>query len=288
MIMSDGVRCVSVCLSQLISLYANLTVCRLCLSLAHSLDFVADTQKRKSLFSSKKEPAAAISPERASAAHGAAASVVHTEAAATTASASGPTRDQVKAALAGKQVVFVLGGPGSGKGTQCARLVEKYGFTHISAGDLLRLEVQSGSARGKEIDDIMKRGDLVPMETIVLLLRDAMLKEPQSTGYLIDGFPREMSQALEFERSVAECDFVLAFECSEETMEKRLLKRGETSGRADDNAESIKKRFKTFVEKSKPVIDHYASVGKVRLISSEDDPETVFANTCAVVDASRK
>eukprot|EP01137_Pigoraptor_chileana_P029908 Opistho-2@15799 len=161
------------------------------------------------------------------------------------------------------RVVFVLGGPGSGKGTQCERIVKEFGFTHLSTGDLLRAEVTSGSPLGANIKAIMEKGDLVPLDVTLSLLRNAMLKAKSTAkGFLIDGFPREIAQAHAFEEKIANCEIVLYFECSEATMEKRLIKRGETSGRADDNAETIRKRFRTFLEVSLPVIKHYEAEGK--------------------------
>lgn len=98
---------------------------------------------------------------------------------------------------------FLSGGPGSGKGTQCERIVKKYGFTHLSTGDLLRDEVASGSARGKELTAIMEKGALVPLETVLQLLKEAMTaKAATSKGFLIDGYPRELDQGIRFENEV--------------------------------------------------------------------------------------
>ncbi|MCO5580076.1 hypothetical protein L7F22_033942 [Adiantum nelumboides] len=158
-------------------------------------------------------------------------------------------------------VIFVLGGPGAGKGTQCERLVSQYGFVHLSAGDLLRAEQnRQGSQYGQLIADHIKEGKIVPQEITIALLRNAMDQAVASGGktlaghdvgpehkdkwtggkgrFLIDGFPRKMDQA------VCNSRFVLFLHCSEEVMLGRLLERGKTSGRADDNEESIKKRFR--------------------------------------------
>jgi len=98
-------------------------------------------------------------------------------------------------------IVFVVGGPGSGKGTQCAKIVEKYGFTHLSSGDLLRDEVASGSPKGKELTAIMESGQLVSLETVLDLLKTAMIKRAaDSKGFLIDGYPRELEQGKKFEK----------------------------------------------------------------------------------------
>eukprot|EP00879_Flechtneria_rotunda_P017197 GHRR01018013.1.p1 GENE.GHRR01018013.1~~GHRR01018013.1.p1 ORF type:complete len:147 (+),score=56.23 GHRR01018013.1:558-998(+) len=121
----------------------------------------------------------------------------------------------------------------------------------------------------------MKEGKLVPMEVIIGLLRTAMIKS-NAKEFLIDGFPRALDQADMFERMVKPAELVLAFDCPEEVMEQRLLKRGETSGRTDDNAETIRKRFNTFVEQSLPVITHYDQLGKCHRISAVPLPDQVF------------
>lgn len=179
--------------------------------------------------------------------------------------------------LSKAKIYFVLGGPGSGKGTQCDKIVAKYGFTHLSTGDLLRDEVASGSERGKELTKIMEKGDLVPLETVLGLLRDAMLKKAStSKGFLIDGYPRELDQGKRFEADVAVVHAVLYFEVADETMKKRLLKRAETSGRVDDNEETIVKRLKTFHNHTQPVIDHYDKIHKVFKVVAEGSVDDIF------------
>lgn len=188
-------------------------------------------------------------------------------------------------------VLFVLGGPGAGKGTQCANLVRDYNFTHLSAGDLLRAEqTRPGSQFGTLINDYIKQGAIVPMEITIQLLENAITEElskqtPSGSSeglkgvkgkFLIDGFPRKMDQAFKFEETVCPARFVLFFDCSEEEMERRLLNRGKTSGRADDNAESIKKRFRTFVETSMPVVDYFEKQGRLVKVGAKDRPEMVY------------
>jgi len=187
-------------------------------------------------------------------------------------------------------VLFVLGGPGAGKGTQCANLVRDYHFTHLSAGDLLRAEQdRPGSQYGQLIRDYIKNGAIVPMEVTIALLENAMRAaiaaspkgaQPQHHHkFLIDGFPRKMDQALKFEEIVCPARLVLFYDCPEAEMERRLLERGKTSGRADDNADSIRKRFRTFVETSMPVVDHYAGGGRVVKVDATPTPERVYADT---------
>lgn len=178
-------------------------------------------------------------------------------------------------------VIFVLGGPGSGKGTQSAKLVKDYGFSHLSAGDLLRAEQdREGSQYGDLIRHNIREGIIVPMEITVTLLSNAMaaiLEEKKKKGensgeqisrFLIDGFPRKMDQAIYFEETVCPSPGTLFLSCPEDVMLDRLLKRGETSGRDDDNIESIKKRFRVFEETSMPVVNYYEKMGKVMSVSA--------------------
>ncbi|PSS03599.1 adenylate kinase-domain-containing protein [Coniella lustricola] len=184
-------------------------------------------------------------------------------------------------------LIFVLGGPGAGKGTQCSRLVSRYGFTHLSAGDLLRAEQERpGSQYGQLIKDYIKDGLIVPMEVTIALLENAMndtissaSSSPKSKRFLIDGFPRKLDQALKFEESVCAAQFVLFYDCPEAAMEARLLERGKTSGRSDDNEESIRKRFRTFVETSMPVVEYYEKQGRVVKIDATPEPDEVEAKT---------
>ncbi|KAJ8078496.1 bifunctional uridylate/adenylate kinase [Marasmius tenuissimus] len=184
-------------------------------------------------------------------------------------------------------VIFVLGGPGAGKGTQCARLVQDFGFCHLSAGDLLRAEQnREGSQFGQLIQTCIKEGTIVPMEVTVKLLENAMKAaiDEKRTGdgwtegrgrFLIDGFPRKMDQAEMFEQEVCPASMVLFFTTTEAVMLERLLERGKTSGREDDNVESIKKRFVTYKEQTMPVIEHYEKIGKVAEIDSSVTIEKV-------------
>lgn len=176
-------------------------------------------------------------------------------------------------------VVFVLGGPGSGKGTQCDKIVNDYNFVHLSAGDLLRAEqARPGSQYGDLIKSYITSGQIVPQEITLGLLKNAMV-DAQKKGYhhfLIDGFPRKMDQALSFEEHIVPSKFTLFFECPEKVMLNRLLNRGKTSGRSDDNIESIRKRFVTFVNESMPVVDYFDNAGKVAKLRCDDPVDVVY------------
>lgn len=180
-------------------------------------------------------------------------------------------------------VVYILGGPGSGKGTQSARLVQDYGFKHLSAGDLLRDEQdREGSEYGQMIKNYIKDGLIVPMEVTVKLLENAMRAkiesdETHSARFLVDGFPRKMDQAVYFEQNVCKSSCTVFLDCPEDVMRERLLNRGKTSGRADDNEESIMKRFRTFIETSMPVVDLFEKEGRVIKVPATGSEADVYS-----------
>lgn len=128
----------------------------------------------------------------------------------------------------------------------------------------------------------MKSGQLVPLTEVLGLLKDAIAKNPQSNGYLIDGYPRELEQAICFEKEVGKCTVVIYFEASDDTMTKRLLERGKTSGRADDNEETIKKRLNTFHSNNQPILDAYKD--RCVTIPAERPIDEVFTDVCKCLD----
>jgi adenylate kinase len=184
-------------------------------------------------------------------------------------------------------VVFVVGGPGSGKGTQCAKLVGKYGFIHLSTGDLLRAEVASGSEKGKELQTIMAKGGLVKTSDLLLLLEAAMrAKGWAKAKFLIDGFPRNTENVQTYGEVLMDKTNLLGilfFELDSETMRGRLL--GRKEGRADDNEETIKKRLATYEEETVPVVTKMDTTNKnVFRVNSKLTIEEVFAATIIQVD----
>jgi UMP-CMP kinase len=160
------------------------------------------------------------------------------------------------------EVVFVLGGPGAGKGTQCAKLAANFDFVHLSAGDLLRAEKSKpGSNHAELINTYIKEGKIVPVEITVQLLLNAM-DANRGKRFLIDGFPRNEDNRDGWYATAgtrANVSMVLFYDCPLEELKRRLLHRGETSGRSDDNMESIIKRFETFQRESMPVVEWYAA-----------------------------
>ncbi|KAL6525244.1 hypothetical protein OROMI_030837 [Orobanche minor] len=175
------------------------------------------------------------------------------------------------------------GGPGSGKGTQCTRIVQTFGFSHLSAGDLLRKEVSSNSENGSMILSIIKEGKIVPSEVTVQLIRKA-IEASDNSRFLIDGFPRSEENRIAYERVIgAEPDIVLFFDCPEEEMVKRVLNRNQ--GRIDDNIDTVKERLKVFAELNLPVIKHYSKKGKLYKIDGTGSEEEIFERVRPVFTA---
>ncbi|XP_049933262.1 UMP-CMP kinase-like isoform X2 [Nymphaea colorata] len=157
-----------------------------------------------------------------------------------------------------------------GKGTQCAKIVEAFGFTHLSAGELLRRNIYSNSKKGEMIRDTIKEGKIVPSDITVSLIKKG-IKASENDKFLIDGFPRSEDNRVAFEHIIgAEPELVLFLECPEEEMIRRVLNRNQ--GRIDDNIETIEKRLKVFNKLNFPVINYYDAKGKLRklhIFSSE-------------------
>jgi len=177
-------------------------------------------------------------------------------------------------------VVFVLGGPGAGKGTQCANIVKTYGFVHLSAGDLLREErSKPGSEYGELIEKHIRDGTIVPVEITCSLIENAM-KKSATNNFLIDGFPRNQDNLDGWSRQMgnkAEVKFVLFLEAPEDVCVNRCLQRGQAgSGRSDDNPESLKKRVVTYNNDTMPIINHFNGLNLVRKVDASKSAEEVF------------
>lgn len=171
-------------------------------------------------------------------------------------------------------IAFVLGGPGSGKGTQCMKIADAFGFTHLSAGDLLRKEMVSDGENGAMIRNTIKDGKIVPSEITISLIRKA-IESSENYKFLIDGFPRSDENRVAFERIVGvEPDIVLFFECPEEEMMKRVLSRNQE--RIDDNIETVKKRLQVFHTLNLPVVNYYSRKGKVHKINAVGTVDGIF------------
>ncbi|KAF4717750.1 adenylate kinase, partial [Perkinsus olseni] len=177
-------------------------------------------------------------------------------------------------------VVFVLGGPGCGKGTNCARISKDFGFVHLSTGDLLRDEVKKGSEIGREAKAIMEQGLLLDDSIVLRLLKKAMtaaVVEGKESKFLVDGYPRSLEQAHMFEKEICPVSLVLYFDASDAAMTERILERGKTSGRVDDNIETIGKRLRTFHDCTEPAVKFYSRLGKLRRVPADGTLDDVYS-----------
>lgn len=178
--------------------------------------------------------------------------------------------------------MLVVGGPGSGKGVLCERLIDECGVSHVSSGDLLREEVEAGTPLGKEVAEIMKNGDLVPSATITTLLRRRMRQFP-GKRLLLDGFPRSRQNAIDFNKQCGRPELALNLVCSDETMIERILHRGQSGGRADDNEETARKRIATFHAQGGPTMEWLREVGvPIIEIDCSGTPEDVWNQLLSV------
>lgn len=176
----------------------------------------------------------------------------------------------------------MLGGPGSGKGTMCELAQIQLGWTHLSAGDLLRSELEKGGEMAITIEEHIKAGELVPYQVIVELLKSAMYRSTRLTGrnnFLIDGFPRSINNLegwTEIMGSQIELPKMLYFECGYDVLEKRIMGRAKYSNRSDDNLESIKLRFDLFKAETLPTVEYFKSKGKCIEVDASQDRLSVY------------
>lgn len=186
--------------------------------------------------------------------------------------------------------VLLIGPPGSGKGTQGERLAHQLGLEHIAAGDLLRAEVEAETPLGRQVSDYMKRGDLVPDVVILSLLMPRVLAAAEHNGYLLDGFPRSVQQAVEArslaERAGAAPDAVVYLDAPREELVRRILARAEIEGRADDNPETVANRLHVFDEATRPLVDYYRERGLLKVIDANQGEDEVTAEIIAILTRS--
>ena len=189
------------------------------------------------------------------------------------------------AELAQTKFYLVIGGPGCGKGTQCEKIRDSYKLTHISTGDLIRSEIEKNTSISKQVKDLTSQGKLIPNHLMFEILKKHLIEKVKSSnGFLIDGFPREISQAVDFEKTIAKATKVLHFKVSDQTMKERLLSRAKTSGRADDTEAVILDRIKTHNTNIKPILDYFTKQKTLFEISAEGNVNEVYAQTKAVMD----
>ena len=185
--------------------------------------------------------------------------------------------------------LILFGPPGSGKGTQSERLIEKYKLIHLSTGNLLREEIQNQTGLGLAAKRYMDQGQLVPDEVVIGMVDSYFDKHKDAKGFLFDGFPRTVAQAQALDKLLAlkktDIASVLALDVSEDELVKRLLNRGKTSGRSDDtNDEVIRKRFTVYSNETSPVAEYYKKARKFKNIQGEGSVEEIFAALRQAID----
>lgn len=187
--------------------------------------------------------------------------------------------------------LVIFGAPGSGKGTQSEKLIEKYGLHHISTGEVLRDHIARHTPIGEMADSYISKGQLIPDELMIKILEDIIVNEPKAAkGVIFDGFPRTVPQADALSRFLEsrgdEVHHVIGLEVPEEELVDRMIKRGQATGRADDNPETIKNRLKVYHESTTPLRDYYKRQGKYRAIKGTGSVDSIFAEIARVIDAA--
>lgn len=189
--------------------------------------------------------------------------------------------------------LILFGPPGSGKGTQSDKLVEKYGLVHLSTGNLLREEISQQTPLGLEAKNFMDKGQLVPDEVVIGMVDSYFDKHKEAKGFLFDGFPRTSAQAVALDKLLelkkTAISLVLALEVTEEELVKRLLNRGKTSGRSDDtNEDVIRKRFSVYSNETTPVAEHYKKEKKFQSVKGEGSVDDIFGMLGDAIDKKMK
>lgn len=187
--------------------------------------------------------------------------------------------------------IVLFGAPGSGKGTQAKLIAEKYGFDHVSTGDLFRYEISHKTPLGLKAQEIINRGDLCPDDITLGMLNNHIQKHADSKGFIFDGVPRTIKQAemLDDKNLFKDLNIsmVLYLYVEMEEVEKRILKRAQLENRADDTPETVKARVANFFDQTMPLVDYYKQQGKLIQLNGMQDIEHVFADICATVDSHR-
>jgi adenylate kinase len=176
--------------------------------------------------------------------------------------------------------LLLLGAPGSGKGTQAARLKDSLGVPHSSTGDLLRAEVAAGSRLGLEAKEVMARGELVSDAILLGMLEDRFSRADTAGGFILDGYPRNLAQAAALDRLLARIgqpmDYAVQLEVPTELLVERIAGRAKAEGRADDQPDAVRKRLQVYDEQTAPVIDFYRQHGQLTVVGGVGELDEVF------------
>lgn len=185
--------------------------------------------------------------------------------------------------------LVLFGPPGAGKGTQSEKLIRKYNLVHLSTGDLLRSQIAAGTELGLRAKQLMDQGLLVPDEVVIGMIENKLEENQSAAGFIFDGFPRTVPQAEALDQLLnahnTQITTMIALVVDDEELTKRLLLRGQTSGRPDDqNEELIRRRVKEYNDKTAPVAGYYSNQGKYVAIDGIGDIETIFSLICTKIE----
>lgn len=183
--------------------------------------------------------------------------------------------------------LILFGPPGAGKGTQAIRIASKYGWKHISTGDILRAEVSQGTPLGLKVKSVMDAGHLVSDELLIEIMESVFLKNKEVPGFVLDGFPRTLHQAEELDRMLAKngqkVSQVLALDVNEEELVTRILKRASEQSRMDDTEEAVRTRLQHYHTHTKPLVEYYNKAGLFREIHGVGSIDDIFGQLCAAL-----
>ncbi len=183
--------------------------------------------------------------------------------------------------------LILFGPPGAGKGTQAIKIAEKFGWKHVSTGDILRAEVSQGTPLGLKVKSVMEAGHLVSDELLIEIMESVFVKNSAVSGFVLDGFPRTLKQAQELDGMLHKLGhavtMVLALEVNEEELVKRLLKRAQEQGRLDDTEDVVKNRLVQYHRHTKPLIDYYKEKDLYQEVYGVGSIEDIFSQLCSVI-----
>jgi adenylate kinase len=184
--------------------------------------------------------------------------------------------------------LVLFGPPGAGKGTQSEKLIQKYGFVHISTGDLFRWHTKNDTPLGKRVKEIMNSGSLVPDEITIAMLKQELDKNPQAKGFLFDGFPRTVPQAEALDRFMKEngsaIHYVVALNVTEEEVRSRIAKRRSIENRVDDEEEKLNKRIVEYFTKTVHVLPYYEKQGRLNTVNGIGTIENIFNSITTILN----
>jgi adenylate kinase len=188
--------------------------------------------------------------------------------------------------------LVLFGPPGAGKGTQSEKLIKKYGFVHISTGDLFRWHTKNDTPLGKRVKEIMNSGALVPDEITIAMLKEELDKNPLAKGFLFDGFPRTVAQAEALDQFMkmngTAIHHVIALDVTEEELRARIAKRRSVENRADDVEEKLNKRITEYFTKTVHVLPYYDKQGRLETVHGIGNIDDIFHAICAHLDQKQK